>query len=112
MTVPVTSDLDARALREELEELTAALPRRLDADPEKLEKGLAGLVLTLVEFLRRVLEHQAVRRMEAGTLSDEEEERLGLAFMKLRERMVEIRDALGLTEEDLNLDLGPLGRLL
>lgn len=108
----MTTGLDAELLREELDELAAALPRRIDADPEKLEQGLAGLVLTLVEFLRRVLEHQAVRRMEAGTLSEEEEERLGLAFMRLQDRMVEIRTALGLTEDDLNLDLGPLGRLL
>lgn len=106
------TDLDTTLLREELDELAAALPRRIDADPENLEKGLAGLVLTLVEFLRRVLEHQAVRRLEAGTLSEVEEERLGLAFMKLRERMAEIRTALGLEEEDLNIDLGPLGRLL
>jgi hypothetical protein len=104
--------VDTALLREEIEELAASLPSRIDADPERLESGLAGLVLTLVEFLRRVLEHQAVRRMEAGTLSEEEEERLGLAFLRLRDRMVEIRTTLGLSEEDLNLDLGPLGRLL
>jgi hypothetical protein len=99
-------------LREEIEELAMALPDRIDADPEGLDAGLARLVMTLVEFLRQVLEHQAVRRLESGTLSEEEEERLGLAFLRLRDRMAEIREALGVTEEDLNLDLGPLGKLL
>lgn len=105
---PVETDL----LREDIDELVRSLPRRIDADPENLDVGLARLVLTLVEFLRRVLEHQAVRRLDAGTLSEEEEERLGLAFLRLRDRMVELREALGLADEDLNLDLGPLGRLL
>jgi hypothetical protein len=68
--------------------------------------------MTLIELLRRVLEHQAIRRLDAGTLSEEEEERLGMAFLRLRDRMLELRTTLGLTEEDLNLDLGPLGRLL
>jgi hypothetical protein len=99
-------------LRDELDQLVRALPRRIDADPERVDVGLARLVLTLIEFLRQVLEHQAVRRLDAGTLSEEEEERLGLAFLRLRDRMVELRTTLGLTEADLNLDLGPLGRLL
>lgn len=99
-------------LREEIDELMMALPDRIDADPERLDAGLARLVLTLVEFLRQVLEHQAVRRLDSGTLSDEEEERLGLAFLRLRDRMIEMRETLGVAEEDLNLDLGPLGRLL
>lgn len=99
-------------LREEIDELMMALPDRIEADPERLDAGLARLVLTLVEFLRQVLEHQAVRRLDSGTLSDEEEERLGLAFLRLRDRMIEMREALGVAEEDLNLDLGPLGRLL
>jgi hypothetical protein len=106
------NDIDTELLRQELDELTRALPRRLEADPENLEKGLAKLVLTLVEFLRRVLEHQAVRRLEAGTLREDEEERLGMAFLRLREQMQELITTLGLTEEDLNVDLGPLGRLL
>jgi hypothetical protein len=103
---------ESDVLREEIDELVRALPKRIDADPEKLDAGLARLVLTLVEFLRQVLEHQAVRRLDAGTLSAEEEERLGMAFLRLRDRMVELRTTLGLKEEDLNLDLGPLGRLL
>jgi hypothetical protein len=103
---------ESEILREEIEELMMALPDRIDADPERLDAGLARLVLTLVEFLRQVLEHQAVRRLDSGTLSEDEEERLGLAFLRLRDSMVDMRSTLGLTEEDLNLDLGPLGRLL
>ncbi len=103
---------DTGALEEEIDRVMQALPSRLDADPEKLEAGLAKLVLALIEFLRRVLEHQAVRRLEAGTLSAQEEERLGIAFLRMRERMEELRETFGLKEEDLNLDLGPLGRLL
>jgi hypothetical protein len=106
------SDVDAALLREELQDLARSLPSRLEADPEKLDVGLARLVMTLVEFLRRVLEHQAVRRLDAGTLSAEEEERLGLAFLRLRDRVMEINESLGLKEEDLNVDLGPLGQLL
>jgi hypothetical protein len=103
---------ETEILREEIEELMMALPDRIDADPERLDTGLARLVLTLVEFLRQVLEHQAVRRLDSGTLSQEEEERLGLASPPPRDSMADMRTSLGLTEEDLNLDLGPLGRLL
>jgi Gas vesicle protein K len=95
-----------------LERLEAALPRRINADPEGLEKGLAQLVLTLVELLRELMERQAVRRIEAGTLSDDEVERLGRTFMALSERMDELKDVFGLTDQDLNLNLGPLGNLL
>jgi hypothetical protein len=95
-----------------LERLEAALPPRLNADPEGLEKGLAQLVLTLVELLRELMERQALRRIEAGTLSDEEVERLGRTFMALSERMDELKEVFGLTDQDLNLNLGPLGNLL
>jgi hypothetical protein len=94
-----------------LEALARALPDRINADPDKVEQGLARLVLTLIELLRRVLEHQAIRRMDGGSLSDEEIERLGLALLKLSERMNELKATFGLTDEDLNIDLGPLGRL-
>jgi hypothetical protein len=89
-----------------------ALSRRVNADPESLERGLAQLVLTIVELLRQLMERQALRRIDAGGLSDEQEERLGRTFMELDQRMAELREEFGLTEEDLNLDLGPLGRLL
>ena len=91
-----------------LQALARALPDRIDADPEQVEQGLARIVLTVVELLRRVLEHQAVRRMDGGSLSDEEVERLGLALLKLSERMEELKTTFGLTDEDLSIDLGPL----
>jgi hypothetical protein len=81
-------------------------------DPETVEGDLARLVLTLVEFLRRLLEMQAIRRMEAGTLSPDEEERLGLTFMRARGKVLELARSFGLSERDLSLDLGPLGRLM
>ena len=86
--------------------------RRIDADPERAERGLAQLVLTLVELLRQLMERQAIRRVEAGTLTDDEIERMGQTFMKLEQRMEELKAAFGLETEDLNLDLGPLGRLM
>lgn len=85
---------------------------RISADPEKVEQGLAQLVLTIVELLRQLMERQALHRIEAGGLSEEEVERLGQTFMALSERMEELRQEFGLTEEDLNLNLGPLGNLL
>jgi Gas vesicle protein K len=88
------------------------LTRRVNADPESLERGLAQLVLTIVELLRQLMERQALRRIDSGSLSDEQQERLGRTFMELDRRMAELREEFGLTEEDLNLDLGPLGRLL
>jgi hypothetical protein len=89
-----------------------ALRDRVDADPETVEKGLVQLVLTVVELLRQVMERQAISRVEAGGLSDDEVERLGRTLMLLEERMEELREHFGLEPEDLNIDLGPLGRLL
>jgi hypothetical protein len=86
--------------------------RRIEADPETVERGLAQLVLTLIELLRQLMERQALRRMEQGTLDDEEVERLGLTFMRLAERMEELKAEFGLQDTDLNLNLGPLGDLL
>lgn len=94
-----------------LEALARSLPDRINADPEHVENGLARLVLTVIELLREVLEHQAIRRMDGGTLSNEQIERLGLSLLKLNERMEELKATFGLTDEDLNIDLGPLGRL-
>jgi hypothetical protein len=91
--------------------LANALPERINADPDKVEQGLARLVLTVIELLRRVLEHQAVRRMDGGSLSDEQIERLGLALLRLNDRMDELKETFGLTDEDLSVDLGPLGEL-
>jgi hypothetical protein len=85
---------------------------RLEADPEKVEQGLAKLVLTLIELLRQLMERQAVRRVEAGGLTDEEVERMGDTFMRLEERMQQLKIIFGLENEELNLNLGPLGNLL
>jgi hypothetical protein len=103
---------DLERLAAELRDIAPALPHRLDASADDIEAGLARLVLTLVEFLRQVLEHQAVRRMEGGSLSDDEVERIGTALMRLEERLGEIKAAFNLEGEDLNIDLGPLGRLI
>jgi hypothetical protein len=88
------------------------LPARVDVDPEGVEQGLAKLVLTLIELLRQLLERQAVRRMEGGSLSDEEIERMGLALMRLEEKLGELASHFGLRREDLNISLGQLGSLL
>ena len=94
-----------------LAEVAEGLPPRLNTDPEKVENGLAKLVLTLIEVLRKVLEHQAVRRMEGGHLSDAEVEQLGVALLRLNDRMQEMKGIFGLSDEDLQIDLGPLGKL-
>lgn len=82
-----------------------------EAGPEDVQRGLVTLVMTLVEVIRELMERQAIRRMEAGTLDDDEIERLGKAFLALRDGMEELKSNFGLTDADLNLDLGPLGRL-
>jgi hypothetical protein len=90
----------------------AAPRQRIAADPEGLERGLAQLVLTIVELLRQLMERQALRRIDGGGLSEEQVERLDRTFMLLERRMQELKDTFGLEDRDLNLDLGPLGRLL
>jgi Gas vesicle protein K len=97
---------------EELERIQPGLSRRVNSDPENLEKGLAQLVLTIIELLRQLMERQAIRRIEGGTLNDEEIERLGRTFLGLAERMEELKQIFGLSDEDLNLNLGPLGNLI
>ena len=89
-----------------------ALTRRVEADPENVERGLAQLVLTIVELLRQLMERQALRRGESGVLDEEQVERLGRTLMLLEQRMDELTEEFGLTAEDLNLNLGPLGDLL
>jgi hypothetical protein len=100
------------ALRRELERVRGILPERVNVDPEGVEQGLAKLVLTLVEFLRQLLERQAIRRMDGGTLSDDEIERVGLALMRLEAKIREMAVAFGLDPDDLNIGLGPIGKLL
>ncbi|WP_240796489.1 gas vesicle protein K [Streptomyces sp. RFCAC02] len=87
-------------------------PARLDIDRDSVGRDLAGLVLTIVELLRQLMERQAVRRVESGNLTDDQIERVGTTLMLLEERVADLRDQFGLTAADLNLDLGPLGSLL
>jgi hypothetical protein len=86
--------------------------RRIEADPESVERGLVSLVLTIVELLRQLMERQALRRVDQGSLTDEQVERVGQTLMALEDRMGELREHFGLTPDDLNIDLGPLGPLL
>jgi len=86
---------------------------RVDGDDDgEAERALASLVMTVVELLRQLMERQAIRRVEEGTVTDEQAERLGSTLMRLDERMGELMEEFGLTAEELNLDLGPLGTLL
>ena len=105
----VTSEEDQ--LRRSMELTSAAISERISADPEEIENGLARLVLAIVELVRQLLERQALRRMDAGNLSDEEIEQLGLSLMKLEEKMEELKRAFGLEGDDLNLRLGPVSTL-
>lgn len=92
--------------------MTGEARQRINSDPANVERGLVSLVLTLVELLRQLMERQAIRRVDQGTLTDEQVERIGTTLMLLEEKMAELRDHFGLTPEDLNIDLGPLGPLL
>ncbi len=87
-------------------------PRRNRDNDEDIARGLAQLVLTLIELLRQLMERQAIRRVESGDLDDDQVERLGRALMALEDRMTELKQEFNFTDEDLNIDLGPLGRLL
>ena len=94
--------------------MTQPVRYRLDADddPRAAERGLAALVLTVVELLRQLMERQALRRVEEGSVTDEQAERLGYTLMRLDQRMTELLEKFGLEREQLNIDLGPLGMLL
>ena len=94
------------------EKLKGSLPNRVNIDPKNVEKGLAKLVLTLVELIRKLLEKQAMRRIDGGSLSDSEIENVGEALMKLEIKMGELKEIFGLKDEELNLNLGPLGDLM
>jgi len=98
------------SLRTELARRTAR-PPRWNADPEDVQRAVARLVLSLVEFLRKLFERQAVRRMQAGTLTPAEVEAIGLALMRLESTVRQLARRFRLRSDELNLDLGPLGRL-
>ena len=108
----LAAPLDLDPFARDLRRLDTALSQRIEADPENVERGLAQLVLTVVELLRQLMERQALRRVEAGDLTDEQVDRLGRTLMALEQRMEELKDTFGLADDELNLDLGPLGRLL
>ena len=99
---------EEKELREALTFTESVIPERIAADAEIVENGLAKLVLSIVELVRRLLEKQALRRMDSGNLTDDEIERLGSALMKLEEKMSELKRTFGMSDEDLNMKLGPL----
>lgn len=99
---------EERRLRDALSFTESVVPERISADAEIVENGLAKLVLSIVELVRKLLEKQALRRMDAGNLTDEEIERLGTALMKLEEKMAELKRTFGLSDDDLNMNLGPV----
>ena len=103
---------ELEAMRGELERFANAPPPRWNADPEDVRRSVVKLVLTLVEFIRQLLERQAIRRMDAGTLTAEQTEAVGLALMRLEETVRDLGAQFGIAPEDLTLDLGPVGRLL
>lgn len=112
-TAPAIEVREVESLRTELERLRAsAAPSRWNADPEDVRRSVAKLVLTLVEAIRQLLERQAIRRMDANTLTQEETEAIGLALMRLEETIRDMGAQFGLVPEDLNLDLGPIGKLV
>lgn len=102
------SDIFSRLISEKKD----VLPKHININQEDVSKGLAKLVLTVIELLRELLERQAIRRIDSGTLSREEVNNLGITFMKLAEKMEELKYQFGLKSEDLNIDLGPIGKLL
>jgi len=104
--------MDPETMREPSPESISVSAGKINLDQDNIENGLARLVLTLVRLLHELLEKQAIRRMDSGTLSDEQIERLGLALMKQSEEIIRIAREFGLEEDDLNLDLGPLGKLV
>ncbi len=108
---PETAPRPIDLLADLLESKVAATSRRVDIDPERVQQGLGQLVLTLVKLLHVLLERQAIRRMDGGELTDDEIEQVGLTLMRQAEEIDRLRRLLGLAEEDLNLDLGPLGKL-
>jgi hypothetical protein len=102
---------DEERLRASLTFTESTIPSRIAADSDIVENGLAKLVLSIIELIRRLLEKQALRRMDAGTLTDDEIERVGAALMKLEEKMAEMKQIFGLADDDLKLNLGPVRSL-
>jgi hypothetical protein len=109
----VTEVAELKELRKQLERSAAdQSPLRWNANPEDVQRSVAQLVLTLVDFIRKLLERQAIRRMEGGTLNEQQIEDVGRALMRLEETIRDISAKFGIKPEDLNLDLGPVGKLV
>ena len=102
---------EIESLRAELDRFAGSAPPRWNANPDEVRKSVLKLVLTLVEFIRQILERQAIRRMEADTLTAEQTEAVGLSLQRLEETIRDLAEEFGLKPEDLNLDLGPIGKL-
>ena len=107
---PAAKQIDA--IRKQIQNVAAAQPPRWNANPEEVRRAVLKLVLTLIELIRQLLERQAIRRMEAGTLTDEETESVGLALMRLQETILDLAKQFDIDPSELNLDLGPVGKLL
>jgi hypothetical protein len=103
---------EVESLRKEIRRLQTATPPRWNADPEEVRRSVLKLVLTLVEFIRQLLERQAIRRMEGGTLTDDETEAIGMALMRLEETIRDLCLQFDIPPDQLNLDLGPIGKLV
>jgi hypothetical protein len=103
---------EIEAIRNQIAQVAAARPPRWNADPEDVKRSVLKLVLTLVELIRQLLERQAIRRMENGTLTDEETESVGLALMRLQETIHDLAKQFDIDPAELNLDLGPVGKLM
>jgi Gas vesicle protein K len=112
MMTATPSSINPDLAQADLSALLNQAASRLEMDPDAPENGLAKLVLAVIELLRQLCERQAIRRMESGSLDDDEIEKLGEAFMRLEAKMKLMKELFGLEGEDLNLDLGPLGKLL
>jgi hypothetical protein len=109
----VTEVAELEDLRKQLRRTAGGQsPLRWNADPDEVRRSVAQLVLTLVEFVRKLLERQSIRRLEAGTLTDRQVEDVGRALMQLEETVRDIAATFGIPPEDLNLDVGPLGKLI
>ena len=111
-TVKAAEAKEIDAIRKQIQNVAAASPPRWNADPDDVRKSVLKLVLTLVELIRQLLERQAIRRMEAGTLSEAETESVGLALMRLQETILDLCKDFNIAPEELNLDLGPIGKLM
>ena len=110
VTVSAAEEIDE--LRRQIERTAGKAPPRWNADPDDVQRSVAQLVLTLVEFVRKLLERQAIKRMEAGTLSDQQTEDVGRALMQLEETVRDIAVKFGIDPDELNLELGPIGKLI